>query len=95
MRRARNRRARRRREVRGARAKGEKTGVGRTGADESEEDKKRYVSRDDLISKGPLHCAPRQVRPLQVDWSDLARSIIYIASRVVCVCVRPWYRFVS
>lgn len=38
------------------------------------------------IFEGPLHCAPRQVRPLQVDWSVLARSIIYIASRrTVCV----------
>lgn len=40
--------------------------------------------RDDLISEGSLHCTPRQVRPLQVDWSDLARSIIYIAPRRVC-----------
>jgi len=43
-----------------------------------------------------MHCSPRQVRPLQVDWFDLARSIIYIALRARRVCDSgSRYRFVS
>lgn len=44
-------------------------------------------SREDLISKSPLHYSPWEVRPPQVDWSDLARSIIYIATRGESTCV--------
>lgn len=59
-------------------------------------EKNRTWFKRDLISKGTLHYSPWQVRPPQVDWSDLARSIIYIASsgeRAHVYDSRSRYRF--